>query len=173
MMKLSHLILFVSPVRSFIALVMVMSLGAVGSASPQQPKPKSFAQWCRQKKSAPAATRHTIDVLLKEAGTKNCQRADAKLRSLTELQLISNQIVDVQPLARLSNLTSLWLNDNKIVDVQPLAGLSKLTQLLLSRNKIDNVKPLTGLPNLNELVLERNQIAVKVCPVKPESICQF
>ena len=181
--------------RSFMALMMVMSFGAVGSASPQQPKPKSFAQWCSQKKSVPAATRHTINVLLKKAGTKNCQRADVKLRSLTELQLNDNKIVDVQPLAglsnltslllsenqivdvqslaRLSNLTSLFLSDNKIVDVKPLAGLSNLTVLSLGANQIIDVKPLAGLSNLTDLLLDDNKIAIKTCPIKPESICSF
>jgi internalin A len=100
----------------------------VVAASPPQ-KPKSFAQWCQQKKSVPAETRHTIDVLLKEAGTKNCQKADTKLRNLTALNLYSNQII--------------------------------------------NVKPLAALTNLNDLRIESNQIAVKTCPVKPESICRF
>ncbi len=45
------------------------------SASAQQAKPKSFAAWCQQKKSVPTDTRHTIDILLKKAGTNNCEIA--------------------------------------------------------------------------------------------------
>jgi hypothetical protein len=116
MMKLSCFVLSIS-----IGQLMIMSLaypllwnigGATSaSASPQQPKPKSFAQWCQQKKSVPADTRHTItsrrgyanDVLLEEADTKDCQKADTKLRNLTTLDLNSNKIIDVQPLAGLTS----------------------------------------------------------------------
>ena len=75
---------------------------------------KSFAQWCQQKSSVPAATRHTIDVLLKQAGNNNCQAADSKLRSLPGLDLNSNKISDVKPLAGLSNLKYLHLQSNPI-----------------------------------------------------------
>ena len=102
---------------------------SIVAAAPSAQIPQSFAQWCIQKKSVPADTRYTIDVLLKQAGTNNCQQADAKLRNLTSLYLYFDQIVDVKPLAGLSNLTNLWL--------------------------------------------ERNQLTVKVCPVKPQSICKF
>ena len=146
---------------------------SIAAAAPSAQKHKSFAQWCLQRKSVPVDTRHTIDVLLKEAGTNNCQRADAKLRNLTTLLLNFNQIVDVKPLAGLSNLTALWLHNNQIVDVKPLAGLSKLMWLRLDGNQVVDVKPLTGLSNLKYLSLKGNQITVKVCPVKPESICKF
>jgi hypothetical protein len=53
----------------------------VGAKSPPRPQVKSFAQCCLQRKSVPVATRHTIDVLLKEAGTNNCRLADRKLIS--------------------------------------------------------------------------------------------
>jgi internalin A len=70
-----------------IGLTFLVQATLVSTASAQ---PKSFAQWCQQKSSVPAATRHTIDVLLKKAGTNNCQAADSKLRSLTELNLYSS-----------------------------------------------------------------------------------
>jgi internalin A len=127
MMKLSRLVLSMSlaqPLRWSIGQLMIMSLaqpllwnigGATSaSASPQQPKPKSFAGWCQQKESVPADTRQTIDVLLKKAGTKDCQKADTKLRNLTSLNLDNNQIIDVKPLAGLTNLTDLWLERNQI-----------------------------------------------------------
>ena len=133
------------------------------AAAPSIQKPQSFAQLCIQKKSVPADTRHTIEVLLKEAGTNNCQQADAKLRNLDSLQLTRNQIIDVKPLAGLSNLTDLWLTSNQIVDVKPLAGLSNLTNLYLGNNKIFDVKPLAGLSNLYILALDRN----KIVAVKP------
>jgi len=84
-------------------------LSSVGSASPQQPQLKSFEAWCRQRKSVPADTRRTIDVLLKKAGTKDCKLADRQLKTLTILSLSMNQISDVKPLAGLTKLTTLML----------------------------------------------------------------
>jgi internalin A len=128
-----------------------MLLSIVASASPQQPKPKSFEAWCRQRKSVPTSTRHTIDILLEKAGTKDCKLADRQLKTLTTLNLF----------------------DNQIGDVKPLAGLTNLTHLSLDRNQIGDVKPLAGLTNLTNLRLWENPIAIKVCPVKPASICKF
>jgi internalin A len=183
-------------------------------AAPEQPK--SFLQWCQQKGSVPATTRRTIDILLHEAGTKNCNLADRQLRTLIELDLSidqlvdiqplagltnlkelrldsnqivdikplagltnlnilylhTNQIVDIKPLAGLTNLTALYLYSNQIVDVQPLAGLTKLTILGLRSNQIVDLQPLAGLTNLTDLYVGGNPIAIKVCPVKPASICK-
>jgi internalin A len=183
-------------------------------AAPEQPK--SFLQWCQQKGSVPATTRRTIDILLNEAGTKNCNLADRQLRTLTELDLSINQLVDIQPLAGLTNLKELRLDSNQIVDINPLAGLTNLTILYLHTNQIVDLKPLAGLTNLTALYLYSNQIVdvqplsgltnltmlglrsnqivdvqslagltnltllhisnnpipIKVCPVKPASICR-
>ncbi len=103
--------------KKVIALVsgLVLSFQALTpvAASPPQ-KPKSFGQWCQEKKSVPADTRYTIDVLLKQAGTKDCREADTKLRNLTSLDLGANKIVDVKLLAGLTNLSILDLNSNPI-----------------------------------------------------------
>jgi internalin A len=111
-------------------------LSSVASAAPQ---PKSFEAWCRQKNSVLVETRHTIDVLLKKAGTKNCKLADRQLKTLTHLDLIWKKIVDVKLLAGLTNLTYLVLTGNKIVDVKPLASLTNLIILNLTGNKIIDV----------------------------------
>jgi Leucine-rich repeat (LRR) protein len=57
--------------------------------------------------------------------------------------------------------------------VKPLAGLTKLTDLSLNSNQIVDVKPLEGLTKLTSFWFVLNPIAVKVCPVKPKSICTF
>jgi internalin A len=156
MIKLSRLTLSSSKIRFLMTGMTMMFLAqpllsSVASAAPQQPEPKSFEAWCRQRKSVPAATRHTIDVLLEKAGTKDCKLADRQLKTLPDL----------------------YLQGDRISDVKPLAGLTNLPILSLNRNQIGDVKPLAGLTNLTELHLEHNPIAVKVCPVKPESICKF
>ncbi len=73
----------------------------------------------------------------------------------------------------LSNLTSLQLDQNQIIDIKPLAGLNNLTGLYLNRNQIVDIQPLAQLRNLTQHYLNRNRMAVKTCPLKPESICRF
>jgi internalin A len=48
-----------------------------------------------------------------------------------------------------------------------------LTNLYLDRNQIVDIKPLAQLRNLTQLYINRNQLAIKTCPLKPESICRF
>jgi Leucine-rich repeat (LRR) protein len=98
---------------------------------------------------------------------------DCAQLSPTELNLCDDSIVDLKPFAGLNNLTNLYLNSNKIIDVKPLAELRNLTRLYLDRNQIVDIKPLTELRKLTQLYLNRNQIAVKTCPLKPDSICRF
>jgi internalin A len=137
--------------------ICLYSASTATAASPIQ-KPQSFARWCLQRKSVPVETRHTIDVLLKHAGTNNCQQADAQLRSLDTLELASSKIVDLKPLAGLSKLIVLALENNQIVDLKPLAGLSKLRTVNFRSNKIVDVKPLAKLSNLVILSLAGNEI---------------
>jgi Leucine Rich repeats (2 copies) len=124
----------------------------------QQKEPRNFPQWCSLKNSLPAATKQTIDLLLKQSGTKDCQLAESKLSTLTYLFLDRQNISDLSPLASLSNLTQLYLGANQIVDLQPLAGLDRLITLDLSGNQIVDLKPLAGLDNLITLDLSGNQI---------------
>jgi internalin A len=112
---------------------------------------RTFADWCRQKDDLSPETKHTVEVLLKEAGTNDCGAADRKLSSLTELILRDNQIADIKPLASLTNLTELLLYNNTIGDIKPLASLTKLT----------------------DVYLNGNPIAPKTCPLKPDSICKW
>jgi internalin A len=124
----------------------------------QQPKIKSFVQLCNQKNSSPAATRKTIDALLKKANTKNCQIASSKFKIITELDLSNNQISDVGPLASLINLKVLNLSNNQISDIEPLVGLSELSKLYLDENRINDIQPISKLKNLNTLTLKQNDI---------------
>jgi internalin A len=147
---------------------------------PARTKVKSFAEWCQEKNTVPDKTRKTIDLLLKEVGTEDCQVANTKLKSTTklglyerevdlqvlsavtnlnELYLGSNKISDIKPLANLVNLTKLSLNDNQISDIKPLANLVNLTKLSLNDNQISDIKPLTKLTKLTSLDLSTNQIS--------------
>lgn len=143
------------------------------AAPPQSAKTKTFAQWCQQRNSVPAATKLTIDLLLKQAGTQNCQQADVKINSLTELNLSGGGISDLKPLSGLTQLTSLSLYNNKISDLKPLSGLTKLIDLNLNVNKISNIKPLAGLSQLKVIYLQNNQISdpKPLSKLKLNSIC--
>jgi internalin A len=44
---------------------------------------KTFGDWCREKGALSPETKHTVEVLLKEAGTTECDAANRKLSSLT------------------------------------------------------------------------------------------
>ena len=83
----------------------------------------------------------------------------AGLMNLTELYLSSNQIADIGPLDGLTNLTALSLGSNQISDIGPLAGLTNLTVLELLSNPITDIGPLAGLTNLTWLSLGSNQIS--------------
>ncbi|MEG4014609.1 MULTISPECIES: leucine-rich repeat domain-containing protein [unclassified Microcoleus] len=133
------------------------------SALVSKPQPtkseRTFADWCRQKADLSPETKHTVDVLLKEAGTTDCDAANQKLSLLTDLFLIDNNIGDIKPLASLTNLTVLILIGNKISDIKPLESLTNLKHLVLSNNQISDIKPLESLTNLKELGLNNNQIS--------------
>jgi WD40 repeat protein len=142
---------------------------------------KSFAQWCQQKNTLPASTKLTIDILLKKAGSEDCQIANTKLKSITKITLADggelnlhvlagltnlnllyirgHKNTDLKPLSALKNLRSLELIGSSISDITPLANLTKLTYLHLGNNQISNIKPLASLTKLTYLSLENNQIS--------------
>jgi len=94
----------------------------------QSPPPTvaTFADWCAQQQQLTPEARHTVDVLLEKAGTKECDRANKILTNLTSLDLGFNKISDLSPLAPLTNLTQLDLSYNQISDLSPLASLTTI-----------------------------------------------
>jgi len=128
-------------------------------AAETQPGNKTFADWCREKALLTPEAKYTVEVLLQKAETTECDAANRKLSSLTEIKLDKNQISDIKPLESLTNLTSLRLNDNQISDIKPLESLTKLIRLNLSDNQISDIKPLQSLTNLTLLNLYKNQIS--------------
>ena len=132
--------------------------GLSAIAAETQPENKTFGDWCRKKASLSPEARHNVEVMLKEAGTTECDAANRKLSSLTELTLDNNKISDIKPLQSLTNLIALSLGKNKISDIKPLRSLTKLSSLALSNNKISDITPLKSLTNLTQLFLDNNQI---------------
>lgn len=118
-----------------------------------------FADWCRNKDDLSPQARHTVEQLLREADTSDCEEAERRLSSRTTLDLSWRQISDISPLASLPGLSGLALYDNDISDIRPLAHLTQLTQLVLSDNQISDISPLARLTGLRELNLCNNQIS--------------
>jgi internalin A len=125
----------------------------------QSAQPQSFAQWCQRKSTIPAATKQTINVLLKIVKTNNCKLADTKLRSGTLLDLRDSRVSDLRPLASLEKLEYLWLSNNQISDLTPLANLRNLRTIDLDRNLVSNLRPLAGLTKVDAVYLDNNQIS--------------
>ena len=81
------------------------------------------------------------------------------LTNLTVLELQSNRIHDLAPLARLSALRTLNLSTNQgIADLAPLATLTSLEWLNVESNHVSDVTPLVDLANLRILFLSENII---------------
>jgi internalin A len=156
---------------------------------------KTFAQLCETENSGKTAQKSTVAILLERAETKDCKQAEVKLKSLENLDLFNEEIVDLEPLAHFTNLVSLDLMNNNIIDIRPLQGLTNLVFLGLSKNKISNVTPLANMKKLVRLSLANNQIKnveslstlaelddlnlmenknlVAKCPLEVVKFCQF
>jgi internalin A len=120
--------------------------------------PKTFTQWCQRQKSFITTIRKTIDVLLQTANTTDCQLADTKLQSLTELNLNFQGLTNIEPLASFHNLKKLYLLGNDLGNLQPLSKLNKLVELDLGINGIQDIEPIGELSNLTTLNLAGNQV---------------
>src|SRR4028118_343402 len=59
---------------------------------------RTFADWCRQKADLSPEAKRTVEMLLKEAGTSECDMANQKLSGFTELILRNTEIRDIKPL---------------------------------------------------------------------------
>jgi internalin A len=120
---------------------------------------RTFADWCRQKADLSPEAKRTVELLLKEAGTTECDAANLKLSSLTKLDLNNKKINDIKPLESLTNLTELRLEKNLLSDIKPLESLTNLTWLFLDNNRISDIKPLESLTNLRWLELSNNLLS--------------
>ncbi len=171
------------------------TLGSSISVAAAPQRLNRFAEWCLNQTRLSPAQQQTVQVLLQQAHTQDCQQAEQALLKMPQLSLGNRQIKDVSPLASLPHLTSLDLSFNQISDITPLANLTQLTFLLLAGNQITDVTPLAKLTQLTYLVLEKNQIreisslsgltrlrnlivltnplATKNCPLRPATICIF
>src|ERR687885_984531 len=119
----------------------------------------SFADWCLHFDSLSQAARHTVEVLLKCAGTSDIEEANGILSSRNKLTISRNPISDITPLQSLTHLTHLHLHNHQISDITPLQSLTHLKKLDLCNNQISDISFLQSLTNLTELDLRGNQIS--------------
>lgn len=120
---------------------------------------QTFNQWCLQRSELPEATAHTIQVLLREAQTDNCEEADAFLSQQTRLDLSDRRLSDLRPLAFFPQTQTLILANNQITDITPLGTLSQLQTLMIGNNQVQDLSGLSSLRQLETLFANDNQIA--------------
>ncbi len=96
---------------------------------------KTFAEWCREQDYLSPEAKHTVDMLLKIAGTTECDEGDRQLSNITGISFTKQGISDIKPLASLTNLKVLRLINCSISDIKALASLTNLTLLNLSSNQ--------------------------------------
>jgi len=146
-----------------IALLLLLTLGISGCPH-NKIRTERFVDWCTNKGSLRAETRHTVEVLLKEVGTQDCHQGEIRLNNLEKLDLFGGRTItirtikDLEPLSALTNLKELNVQYSKIKDIKPLSALTNLEKLNLSNNRIRDLKPLSRLTNLEKLYLSHNRI---------------
>lgn len=90
-----------------------------------------------------------------------------EIASIEHFRAIAWGIKNLTGLQYATNLVELDLGSNQIEDLQPLAGLDELRYLYLGNNRIKDLSPLEGLTNIFELDLDGNQIEDIGC------LCRF
>ena len=98
------------------AILALSGNGLSAKAAETQPgnSRRTFADWCRQKADLSPEAKHTVEVLLQQAGTTECDAANQTLSSVARLDLSNNSISDIKPLESLTKLSELYLNGNPI-----------------------------------------------------------
>lgn len=119
----------------------------------------SFADLCARKDSLAPETRHTVEMLLKAAGTDDGSQAERILSNKINLNLSDGKISDITPLKYFPNLQYLDLAGNQISDLAPLKYLTDMTCLNIGNNAISDLTPLKSLTKLDSLYLDKNLIS--------------
>lgn len=158
--------------RASWAILIAALLGACSAvtppaASPPPPQPPTFLELCT---GAPSAeVQATVEVLLEQAGTTDCQAAWDALSAREVLHVQGNGLRDLTPLAHLTQLRTLTLQDNRIADLGPLRDLRRLEVLWLAGNPVSDLGPLAGLHQLEDLWLTGREATITQCPTTPDT----
>ena len=100
-----------------------------------------------------AAIRDTLNLPGDEPITKSA------LQHLSMLVANSRRIESLQGLELATELQHLQLRSNQIVDIRPLANLKKLDTLIILENRITDISTLANLTQLVELNVRDNPIS--------------
>lgn len=136
----------------------VMGCGG-GTSLPPIETFDSFNDWCTHRRGLSPEQQIVVNVLLDQVNHQNCNVAEAKLKTLTKLDLSGQGLTDISPLARLPQLTKLDLGNNQITNISPLTRLNQLEDLVLDSNQIAHISTLRSLTNLTHLRLSQNEIS--------------
>ncbi len=120
--------------------------------------PSPFLEQCLTLETLTPEARHTVQILLAVAGTKDCPTAATILGQQVSLVLSDRQIKDLTPLATLPHLETLYLESNQIETLLPLAALKNLEALYLRKNQIQSLAGISTLKNLVTLSLDENPL---------------
>lgn len=86
--------------------------------------------------------------------------ASAGMPVLTKLRLNENSnLVDISPLAKLTTIQDLSIESDQVNDISALANLKQLTALYAANNKITSISPLANATSLNVLLVENNNLS--------------
>ncbi|AFY38360.1 Tetratricopeptide TPR_1 repeat-containing protein [[Leptolyngbya] sp. PCC 7376] len=147
-----------------------VSVTAPTNATPDY---QTFAEWCQNQDQISEDARHTVQVLLGQVGTTDCDTAQTLLSGVPLLALPGQNIRDVRPIGTLTQLQMLLLLDNDISDVSAIAKLTNLTSLDLGMNQITDIRALAPLTNLSMASFLDNPIKQKICPLPNARVCVF
>lgn len=127
-------------------------------AQTEEKLPTQFIEWCQRQNEFSTDIQKVVQLLLNEVQTKDCSQASMRLTVIRNLNLTSQNISDISPLASLTNLRNLQLYNNQISDISPLRNLKELTYLQLGYNPIANISALSELANLEFLSSIRTKL---------------
>lgn len=143
-----------------------------------QPKRRSFLEWCEDK-SISAEARRTVEELLLIAGTKDCKKAFHNLKSIqviglglvygTEAWKIPR--VGPQPAKSKTCQGAICMTAmdptryRNLTDISPLEGFTWIKGIDLTQNNIKDLNSISHLKNIKSLWIRGNPMTFKKCPL--------
>ncbi|MBF0315370.1 MAG: hypothetical protein HQK52_18255 [Oligoflexia bacterium] len=121
----------------------------------------SFFAFCMAHKNDNAPIANTIKKMM---GDKNCQGAEAELKTKTTLDLKDSDISDLTPLKFFPQIRVIDLSNNTLSDVSGLLVLRDLREVNLSNNNLQDISPLRELSKLTTIQIAGNTITIHDFP---------
>lgn len=83
----------------------------------------------------------------------------SELAALENLNLSSSNVYDISVLEKCINLKTLDLSSNTVEDLSPIASLTQLSSLIIYENNVSDIEALMNLDSLEYLDIDSNDIA--------------